>query len=1571
LSVTQDAKTYRLSRWWLVPVMVLIISWGLAHSSAVLTWGARYFTQDLLATGSLHIDKVEGSAFSHVTITGTTLATTDDSTQVQVDSVSIDFGLLQVLSGSIEAVHIAGVRADVTRRADGSFVFPELPPSESKTSFSVQEIHATKASAVIRTDSSALARIADSAIQLQGLVLGESIEARLDTLWAAIEYFDTDSQGLLGLSGSFMTVAPSSFAFSLDTERSSGHLSGSMERDDVGLKSFDLKGQGVLDMKDVVAFVPGLLDSEKVNWDITHFGTPDSAGFKAVFTTLKSGTATAEGWTNYRTPNTHAINLFINGLQPSHLHTSLESLTDLEGQLNVDLSEGNGYLALSMTKGTLGPVKLLPSTIESSLQNDNVSFSTDLNTSNGRLVGSGSLSPEGEMTSNWDFSDWSMPGDPTSSLSSNVNATLDLIMHLDGYTLTDATFSGRVEPSLIGDCTIKGGPFGGEYASDHVSVEGQMAGCRSATIPLDMLLFSADGSMSNLDLQASAFSLNNAGSVTLKARLDETQFIIEEGTLQNVDVFSLAGSEAGHSALNGFFSGESDLQAEMGTLVLHFDGSELNGHPIEGSADLRLSEGKVSAQISSQTGPDAHLNALLNWNPEYQWVTIQGALQKFDPFLLLDLDHESLLTGQFEADLKLVDAFPFEASIDLKAGSTLNMGEIEALSGSVRGDTTSSAGELKAQLERGEVRASYGLTDAFLFGTVNVQNADLAALAGLDMVSSITFNSVLNAERSEADFSDFSMEVDSLSGSIEGLDVHKGIARGLINDAGVKIDSLDISTQFGTMSAAGFLPLSPSDQASDLRYELTLNDSFNSFSFLQDQEIRFTELTSDGEVLGSFGALRLIADLSLMRPHHPAVTANSVQARVLAELGEDLRPGSAELTARLQLIEFGMINSESIEIKALYNGQEITTRAKLDLGDHGSGEANLSFSPMDSSISIYLNEFNAQLADDSWEMVGTSAFNLDTRQLQNPLVLISGEQRIIGVSSNLGAASRNLVSVQKVHIGPWAQLFSYPHLDGTFDGTITVAEDSSGIELQGSLNGDIQAFKQAAGALHLEFSTDQEGTRLSAGIDVTDEQVISLSGLIPSPESTLPVRLQLKAKDYPIDWIRGIMDPELMDRLKGRISGTVDVKGTSEAPFLEGSLSLTDGELGLPVLGKRRGMIVDDIQAAFRFEGDQILVDRLSASSGDGRITGEGSISIPELQLGEFDVLLSAQDFRAVDNHEYSAVVSGDMHLDGTTDRPELGGTLTVNRGDFWLSDATSSDIFEPITLSDADLATLQQRFGLRVAATDTVSFDAYETLTIKDLTVQMRRDTWVRSKSNPRLDIQLTGDLDVSKAPFEDALVFGSVSVLPERSRIVQFGQRFDLERGELTFNGAAETPDMSLEASYTVTSHSSGGEEVTIRLIAEGTPDELNVTFDSEPTMELSDIVSYIATGRPAFSALQISDNQGDAYLQSAAGLAIGSVTDLIENMAGSGLGLDVIEIVPSGLQGLTLTAGKYVSPKLYVSVNLPISLAAGTESTSSTNEKRTQVSIEYELVQQLLLSLLNKGTILRVNLRWQHAF
>ncbi|NNF04888.1 MAG: translocation/assembly module TamB, partial [Rhodothermales bacterium] len=290
----------------------------------------------------------------------------------------------------------------------------------------------------------------------------------------------------------------------------------------------------------------------------------------------------------------------------------------------------------------------------------------------------------------------------------------------------------------------------------------------------------------------------------------------------------------------------------------------------------------------------------------------------------------------------------------------------------------------------------------------------------------------------------------------------------------------------------------------------------------------------------------------------------------------------------------------------------------------------------------------------------------------------------------------------------------------------------------------------------------------------------------------------------------------------------------------------------------------------------------------------------------------------------------------------------------------------------DEDLRTLWERFGVRISAADTSSFDFYRAMKIEDLRVRLERDTWVRSTSNPEMDIQITGDLDVSKEHnSQEASVFGTIQVLPARSRIIQFGRRFNISAGTLTFNGPAESPRMDLEAEYDVPSRRANATEVTIRLLVTGTPQDLEVEFQSDPQMELADIVSYIATGRPASESLQIGQNQSGTYLQSAAGIAIGQVRDLIQDLAGQNLGLDVIEITQNSTQGMTVTAGKYVTPEFYVAVSQPLSVGSGSERSGATSESTTQVAMEYEIVQQLLLSLMNRGTILRVTLRWEYAF
>src|SRR5690606_24991418 len=107
--------------------------------------------------------------------------------------------------------------------------------------------------------------------------------------------------------------------------------------------------------------------------------------------------------------------------------------------------------------------------------------------------------------------------------------------------------------------------------------------------------------------------------------------------------------------------------------------------------------------------------------------------------------------------------------------------------------------------------------------------------------------------------------------------------------------------------------------------------------------------------------------------------------------------------------------------------------------------------------------------------------------------------------------------------------------------------------------------------------------------------------------------------------------------------------------------------------------------------------------------------------------------------------------------------------------------------------------------------------------------------------------------------------------------------------------------------------------------------------------------------------------------AGLALGQVANLIENAAGTELGLDVIEIRQEGLRGATVTAGKYVTRRLYVSVSQPISFSGdgGQEAIANTDAATRVITIEYELFEWLLARVASDGSALRALLLWEYAY
>ena len=86
----------------------------------------------------------------------------------------------------------------------------------------------------------------------------------------------------------------------------------------------------------------------------------------------------------------------------------------------------------------------------------------------------------------------------------------------------------------------------------------------------------------------------------------------------------------------------------------------------------------------------------------------------------------------------------------------------------------------------------------------------------------------------------------------------------------------------------------------------------------------------------------------------------------------------------------------------------------------------------------------------------------------------------------------------------------------------------------------------------------------------------------------------------------------------------------------------------------------------------------------------------------------------------------------------------------------------------------------------------------------------------------------------------------------------------------------------------------------------------------MSQDDILSYIVTGRPT------SDNplfEGAGGGSSGKEMAVGTLASAISNAAGQSLGFDVFQIRQEPTRGLTLTAGRYISSRLFLDLQLPL--------------------------------------------------
>jgi translocation and assembly module TamB len=255
----------------------------------------------------------------------------------------------------------------------------------------------------------------------------------------------------------------------------------------------------------------------------------------------------------------------------------------------------------------------------------------------------------------------------------------------------------------------------------------------------------------------------------------------------------------------------------------------------------------------------------------------------------------------------------------------------------------------------------------------------------------------------------------------------------------------------------------------------------------------------------------------------------------------------------------------------------------------------------------------------------------------------------------------------------------------------------------------------------------------------------------------------------------------------------------------------------------------------------------------------------------------------------------------------------------------------EEVQLTPADLQQLAQRFGPAAVTGAEQGPGLVERFRI-DLDIGFSRRVWFRKTESPSIDIELAGRINLRQQPGEKMQFFGQVEPIPGRGEMNLYGRSFRLVEGTIALEGPAEATKLDVTAQYQVpTQGDPDDEDVLINVNAKGRPDSLDLDFSAEPSMPDDDIISYIVSGRPA-SDNPLGDQQGGGGGVSASQLAVNRLAENLGGAAGEELGFDVFQIRQEPARGLTLTAGRYLASRVFVSLQQPLRIGASADQQAS---------------------------------------
>jgi hypothetical protein len=554
-------------------------------------------------------------------------------------------------------------------------------------------------------------------------------------------------------------------------------------------------------------------------------------------------------------------------------------------------------------------------------------------------------------------------------------------------------------------------------------------------------------------------------------------------------------------------------------------------------------------------------------------------------------------------------------------------------------------------------------------------------------------------------------------------------------------------------------------------------------------------------------------------------------------------------------------------------------------------------------------------------------------------------------------------------------------LAGRLDGIVRLSGPAARPSIEGNIalavrrrgGGDV-------GKVQSELAWTRTGLRVKAEAIPLEGRGLTVAGLLPwrltlipedttaavgfARESSDTMSLTVRADSFDLAFFQPFLPEETAQELAGGLAVDARIGGTPDQPRATGSVDLRDLGVTLPTLG----VTYSDGLLAGRLDGEVFDLDSLRLRTDDEEeLLASGKVLLRPLTDPSLDITARLKDFRISNSDALRSVATGELQLRGTAAKPSLTGQLRLGRTEIFAG-GTAGATVEEVELTPADLQQLAQRFGPAAVAAADQGPGFVERFRI-DLDIGFPRQVWFRKSQSPSIDIELSGRINLRQRPGEKMEFFGQVEPIPGRGEMNLYGRSFRLVEGTIVLRGPAEETNLDVTAQYQVpTQGDPDDEEVLINVEARGRPDSLDLEFTAEPSMPEEDIISYIVTGRPA-SDNPLVDQQGGGPVD-ASQLAINQLAENLGGAAGEELGFDVFQIRQEPARGLTLTAGRYLASKVFVSLQQPLRIGATAEQQVG-GSTGPGFELEYTLERWLRATLRGGSLPAGMLLRGRHAF